>query len=133
MTCPRNEMNPAATAMADGVRGAHLDRKLPSCSTLNRAVKANLKVKVSDDEPVLEVDGRKAQTLSLLNAKGDQGFTSGDASPLGWARRTSAYVRKLRRSGVPILTTWETTPDGSRIGRYTLQAPVTVVQKEGGS
>jgi len=128
-----NEMNPAATAMANGVRVAHLDSRQPLSSTLHRLVKPKVKVKVSDDESDLALEGRKAQTPLLLIANSEQGFTSGDASPLGWARRSSAYVHKLRRLGVPILTSWETAPDGSRIGRYTLQGPVTVVQKEGGS
>ena len=132
MSTPPNEMNPAATDMANGVRVAHFHSRQTLSSTLNIDVKPILKVKVSDDEPELALECRKAQTLLLLIAKGAKGFTSGDASPLGWARRTSAYIYKLRQMGVPILTTWETTSDGARIGRYTLQAPVTVVQTGGG-
>lgn len=65
--------------------------------------------------------------LGLLLSTGPMGFTSGEASPLGWARRTSHYVFKLRRAGIPITTTWETTADGARVARYCLAAPVEVV------
>ncbi|MFN3815161.1 hypothetical protein [Brevundimonas sp.] len=83
-----------------------------------------------DGEP-LTVEGREAQTLALLLTTGPRGFTSGEASPLGWARRTSAYIFKLRRLGLPIATAREATPDGARVARYTLAGPVTLA--EGGA
>lgn len=80
-----------------------------------------------DHRPVT-VAGRQAQTLALLIQCGPAGVTSGEASPLGWARRTSAYVGKLRQAGVPIVTTWERVADAT-IGRYTLAGPVVVIGK----
>lgn len=76
--------------------------------------------------PPIMVKGRVAQTLDLLLTTGPRGFTSGEASPLGWARRTSHYVFELRALGVVILTVWETAGD-CRIGRYVLQSRITVV------
>lgn len=75
-----------------------------------------------DGGPVT-VFGRMAQTLDLLIRMGPKGFTSGEASPLGWARRTSHYVLKLRALGVPIATTWERAGD-ARVGRYSLAGSV---------
>jgi hypothetical protein len=64
--------------------------------------------------------GRIAQTLELLILVGDAGVTSGEASPLGWARRTSHYIMMLRRAGVSISTTRELAADGVWIARYRL-------------
>ena len=74
--------------------------------------------------------GREAQTLALLIQYGRRGFTSGEASRLGWARRTSHYVHKLRTAGLIISTTREMADD-ARIGRYTLQTLVKVIDVEG--
>nr|WP_314135727.1 hypothetical protein [uncultured Brevundimonas sp.] len=76
----------------------------------------------------MTVDGRDAQTLALLLTTGPCGFTSGEASRLGWARRTSAYVHKLRRLGLPILTEREKTADGAVVARYILAGAVAVVR-----
>ena len=78
-----------------------------------------------DGEPIT-VFGRLAQTMDLLIRVGANGVTSGEASPLGWARRTSHYVHRLRQLGVQIGTTRENLTD-ARVGRYALTAPVTVV------
>lgn len=78
----------------------------------------------------MTVRGREAQTLALLLKTGPKGFTSGEASPLGWARRTSHYILELRRRGLLILTVWESAGD-CRIGRYILQSPVSVVTDGG--
>lgn len=77
----------------------------------------------------LEVKGRAAQTLALLIKAGATGFTSGEASPLGWARRTSAYIKHLRDLGVSIVTQYEKAGD-ARIGRYILMEPVVVLRGE---
>ena len=74
--------------------------------------------------------GRLAQTMRLLLQCGEDGFTSGDASPLGWARRTSGYIHDLRKLGIPIETRWESLSDGVRIGRYLLAAQVEVQHAE---
>ena len=81
-----------------------------------------------DGRPIT-VFGRLAQTLDLLIRVGANGFTSGEASPLGWARRTSHYVHRLRAVGVQIGMTWERVGD-ARVGRYFLVAPVAVVGPE---
>lgn len=73
-----------------------------------------------DAGKVVILTGRTAQTLLLLMESGQSGLTSGDASVLGWARRTSAYIHRLRSFGFEITTTRETTSDGSCIGRYHL-------------
>ena len=78
------------------------------------------------DGPKQTVTGRVAQTLTLLVQTGPKGFTSGEASPLGWARRTSHYILKLRELGLEILTVWEKAGD-CRIGRYVLLTPVVVI------
>lgn len=80
-----------------------------------------------DGEP-FTVTGREAQTLDLLIRSGETGFTSCEASPLGWARRTSAYVLKLRRKGVPVSTTRERAGDAT-VGRYRLAGRVRVLSE----
>ena len=75
--------------------------------------------------------GREAQTLALLLHQGASGFTSGQASPLGWARRTSAYIFKLRAAGLVITTTPTTIGGGVTVGRYVLVTPVTVIARHG--
>jgi hypothetical protein len=80
--------------------------------------------------PQIRVTGRVAQTLNLLLAVGPRGFTPGEASPLGWARRSSDYVFRLRRLGVAIATISETMGD-CRIGRYVLQSRVALVTDGG--
>lgn len=85
-----------------------------------------------DAAATMTFEGREAQTLKLLLAVGPHGFTSGDASPLGWARRTSHYVFKLRAAGLDIATTRETVADGTRVGRYTLATPVRIISRGAG-
>lgn len=74
--------------------------------------------------------GREAQTLNELIRAGDAGLTSGDFSSYGWARRTSAYVHKLR-VWLDISTTYEVVPPDATVGRYRLQTPVVVVARHG--
>lgn len=112
-------------------RGAHQD----AIGKAHRSIKPRrsseaVTARVLPDGEAVTVCGREAQTLRLLIRVGDRGFTAGEASSLGWARRTSAYIRNLRRAGFPITTRRETTHDGSCIGRYALAAPVAVVQTD---
>ena len=93
---------------------------------------AQLTFRVPPDGAPVTVTGREAQTLALLIATAPRGFTSGEASPLGWARRTSHYVFRLRRLGVQIITTPEEAGD-ARVGRYALVGPLVVVPPEGES
>jgi hypothetical protein len=127
------EVSPAAVGAANGALVAQ-DSVSPWPTQRNAASpkSASMKLRVvyrvtPDGEPVMVV-GREAQTLALLVARGPEGFTSGEASPLGWGRRTSAYVHDLRRLGLRIETTYETTSDGARIGRYRLSSPVQIVE-----
>lgn len=99
-------------------------------NTQSAHIKPEVTFIVEGGEPVT-VRGRQAQTLSLLAERGPRGFTSGEASPLGWARRTSHYIHCLRELGVQIETRREAAGDGSRIGRYTLSTPLRLVGGEG--
>ena len=120
---PQRE-NPAAGRTADGVRDASRAAGRSDHNTTAKAIKASLTVRL--DDRTLTVEGRLAQTLSLLIQCGNRGFTAGEASPLGWARRTSHYVHELRQLGFPILTQWEEAGD-ARVGRYILGGSVAVV------
>jgi hypothetical protein len=98
----------------------------PFSSKSHRSREALTAQVLPNGEPVTVV-GRQAQTLRLLIVRGAAGFTSGEASPLGWARRTSHYVMQLRRAGFPIGMVREPATDGSRVGRYFLGSPVAVL------
>jgi hypothetical protein len=91
-----------------------------------------LAFKLAPDGHPIRVTGRLAQTLALLVKVGPAGFTSGEASPLHWARRTSHYIRELRRLGVPIATQREAAGDAV-IGRYILTGPVSVIDQGEGA
>lgn len=121
------EMNPAAAVTANGVRDASpLSKQAHHNHSHHRACKPSLTFSLPPDTVPITVAGREAQTMRLLIQTGPQGFTSGEASPLRWARRTGAYVHKLRGVGVPILTTLESVGD-ARVGRYALAGPVVVL------
>lgn len=96
----------------------------PSAARKEKAPAMRVHVRPPEGPVIAVPAGRLAQTLRHLLAVGDTGFTSGEVSPLGWARRTSAYIAKLRALGVPIETIRETLPDGACIGRYRLSGPV---------
>ena len=70
--------------------------------------------------------GREAQTLRELIRRGPAGATSGELSPLRWARRTSHYVHRLRAAGVAIRTEREEAGD-AWIGRYVLETPLSIL------
>jgi len=88
--------------------------------------KAMLKVHRAADNTEFTFGGRNAQTLDVLIQLGAYGVTSGEASVLGWARRTSAYIKNLRDAGVQISTTRELA-SGAMVGRYHLLDSLTVV------
>ena len=117
--------NPGAGGAARGADGVALGQA-PFSSKPLRSREALTAQVLPNGEPVTVV-GRQAQTLRLLIARGAAGFTSGEASPLGWARRTSHYVMQLRRAGFPIGMVREPATDGSRVGRYFLGSPVAVL------
>lgn len=121
-----DKLSPAAGERADGARDASRVVGRPHNTTTAKPDKASLTVRL--DDRTLTVQGRMAQTLALLIQTENRGFTSGEASPLGWARRTSHYVRELRQLGFPILTQWEEAGD-ARVGRYVLTTPVAVIDR----
>lgn len=121
--------SPAAGAAACGARGVALGQA--NLSSKRFGAREALTARVLPDGHPVTVKGREAQSLRLLIRVGPAGFTSGEASPLGWARRTSHYIMKLRRAGFPIGMVREGTPDGSMVGRYSLDAPVEVLAEGG--
>lgn len=126
----QTETSSAAAPTANGALGAGFIESKPrddSSDTARR--KARVGFIFPPGGEVRAVQGRLAQTLSLLIQRGSRGFTSGEASPLGWARRTSAYIHKLRRLGLPIVTTREATGDGALVARYSLLVPVEVARE----
>lgn len=126
-----NQVSPAAAATANGARVAEKSASQHRLSIESHDGSARQKLRLSfrrlPDGAPQTVTGREAQTLALLVARGSEGFTSGEASPLGWGRRTSAYVHDLRRQGVSIVTALECAPDGARVGRYRLACDVELI------
>ena len=128
---PPEMVNPAASAKANGVRGAFLGGKPPSDITTDPKRQPQFwGRKLPDGEP-FRITKREVQTLRLLLERGSIGFTSGEASPLGWARRTSAYIYQLRRKGLAIATTREAVADGASVARYILTDRAEVIAEPG--
>ena len=125
-----NEVSPARVAARNGALNGQLCRQAwPQPTKPARPRKPLIRVRVGGR--TLTFSGRQAQTLSLLIERGERGFNSGEASPLQWARRTSAYIFKLRRAGFAISTTREPTGDAS-VARYRLVEPVEVLPSDDG-
>ena len=120
-----NDNGPGGGDAPHGARNVALEG--PTFHSTHRPTREAIRARVLPDGKPVKVCGREAQTLRLLLTTGAAGFTSGEASPLGWARRTSHYVMKLRRAGFPILSSLESTPDGARVARYALAARVELV------
>lgn len=72
-----------------------------------------------------EAVGREAETISALVNAGASGITSLETFRAGWAVRLAAYIRELRKMGVPIRTTREP-HDGGNHGRYILENHVEI-------
>ena len=122
----RKNGNPGA-----GGAGASKVRSLKQQNTKKvTQPKPMLMVHRASDNAAMTFHGREAQTLDLLIQCGANGLTSGEASPLGWARRTSAYVKNLRDGGVNIATTREPA-SGAMVGRYRLLDSFTVIASQG--
>lgn len=119
------EKRSAAGGAANGPWGEKLPELSPHQPT-QKKISGKPWVKVMWRGQVVPLFGRQAQTIMLLIECGPKGVTSGEASPLGWAKRTAAYVHKLRNIGFDIRTTYERVSD-ALIGRYTLMEPVAVV------
>lgn len=97
----------------------------PNASKLARS-SHRLNIRLLPRGRTIVVFGRQADTLALLIERGEQGFTSGEASRLGWARRTSDYVHRLRARGVTITTTPERSGDAI-VGRYRLDCSLEIL------
>lgn len=122
---PQNAGSPARVDARNGAVDGQLSRQARQQSTKPaRPLKPLIRVRAGGR--TLTFIGRQAQTLALLVERGERGLNSGEASPLGWARRTSAYVHKLRRAGFGISTTRERAGDAS-VARYRLVEPVEVL------
>jgi hypothetical protein len=131
MTRPEIEKAPQAVGAAREAGRLHSVAGKPGQgNTQSNRIKPKVTF-IADGRDPVTVRGRQAQTLTLLVERGPRGFTSGEASPMGWARRTSHYVHCLRMLGVQIETRREAAGDGSRIGRYTLTTPLRLVAGEG--
>ena len=126
-----DRMNPAAGCTTNGARIAQLGGSQSDNTTQAAIGKPTLVVRTAPDTEPVALIGRVAQTLALLMRKGAAGVTSGEASPLGWARRTSQYVFRLRGYGFEIETHREKAFDGVVIARYVLTSPVEVLQEWG--
>ena len=113
---------------ATGQDRAHKSRARPP--RMRKRALAQLRLKRFDTGQELSLTGRVAQTLEALHRLGSAGATSGELSPLGWARRTSAYVHTLRRHhGLDISGTLEAAGDAV-VMRYRLETPVTILSGE---
>lgn len=122
-----NKKSPAVASTTDRARGLSSASRQPHYTTpkLKRH-----KLTVRFQEALIVVEGRAAQTLLLLKQKGSRGFTSGEASTLGWAKRTSHYIHQLRKLGFQIVTVREKEGDVT-IGRYVLMQRVVIVARCG--
>lgn len=127
----RDKANPVAAGTVDGVQDASRRAKQSDHTTGRAPGKTTLTVRRPPNGEPLTVNGRNAETLALLIRCGTAGLTSGEASPLGWARRTSAYVFNLRRLGLDIITVREAAPDGAVVARYRLDTALEVVSAGG--
>jgi hypothetical protein len=123
--CGDGGTHPRAAHLEDG---AQADART---ETKAKPRRPQLTVRLCDSGATLTLKGRVAQTLEALMDRGDGGATSGDLSPLGWARRTSAYVHRLRHVfGLAIATRRERHGDAS-VGRYRLETALDRIEPEG--
>jgi hypothetical protein len=124
---PQKQERPGATATAHGAAGR---TRACSASTRPKASRTRTLPQITVAEP--ETDrrwrfaGREAQTLRELIRRGPAGTTSGELSPMGWARRSSSYVFKLRAAGLDIATVREPAGD-AWVGRYVLHTRLVVL------
>jgi hypothetical protein len=125
-----NETSPARVAARNGALDGQLwIQARPEPTKPAHPRKTMIRVRVRGR--TMTLTGREAQTLGLLIERGERGLTSGEASPLGWARRTSAYIHRLRRLGFRVTTTREPAGDAS-VARYRLAEPVEVLPPDDG-
>lgn len=90
-----------------------------------------LKARVGPGGPVVTLLGRDAWALQQLHAANENGCTPIDHPAPRW----SAYVHKLRKTGIVIETVHEAHGGqfaGSH-GRYVLRTEITILEVEGGS
>ncbi len=114
----------ATSPNASYLRRAHLNGARPQ--TKAKQSKAQARIRRLDSGVIQFLKGRPAQTLLELHRRGITGATSGELSPLGWARRSSAYVFDLRAMGFEIETQYEEIGD-ALVGRYILRTAIEVL------
>jgi hypothetical protein len=114
----------ATSPSASHLRRAHLNGARPQSKP--KPIKAQARIRRLDSGVVQFLKGRPAQTLLELHRRGVAGATSGELSPLGWARRSSAYVFDLRAMGFEIETQYEEMGD-ALVGRYILRTALEVL------
>ncbi len=81
------------------------------------------------EHPHCFCDGQ-AQTLYASMLATAAGLTNGEVSWIGWARRISAFVFKLRKR-LEISTTRAVVQPDARVGRYKLATPILVFARSG--
>lgn len=123
MTAARDKKAPPTVGAAGGAGRLHSRSGKPSERSTKRVNRKPRLTFGATDGSRITVRGRQAQTLALLVERGLRGFTSGEASPFGWARRTSHYISCLRKLGLQIETRREPAGDGAKVGRYILACP----------
>jgi len=134
MTKKKN--GPGAAATANGAArmnsstdfGSPCDDSKPSGG--EKTTPASVEVRFWKDGRHRIVRGREAQTLYQLMIRGAVGANSGELSRFRWARRTSAYVLRLRRMGFSIATVRERVGDAT-VGRYVLYQDFDTLAAEG--
>jgi len=125
-----NKKSPARVAARNGALDGQLWKEARP-ETTKPASPRKLLLRVRVRGRTMTLTGREAQTLGLLILRSERGLTSGEASPLGWARRTAAYIHRLRRLGFRVTTTREPAGDAS-VARYRLAEPVEVLPPDDG-
>lgn len=132
----RKKKGPDAAATASGAARANSNTDFGSpCrnskpSDGEKTTTATVEVRFWRDGRHRIVGGREAQTLFQLMLRGSTGANSGELSHFKWARRTAAYVHRLRRMGFSIQTIRERVGDAT-VGRYVLYQDFDTLAAEG--
>jgi hypothetical protein len=96
---------------------------------VTRPVSLTLRLRISDNDPVVTLRGREAWALMALKAAGERGCTPIDHPGPRW----SGYVHDLRKLGIVIETIRERHggPFAGEHARYVLRSLVVILEKEG--
>jgi hypothetical protein len=96
---------------------------------VTRPVSLTLRLRISDNDPVVTLRGREAWALMELKAAGERGCTPIDHPGPRW----SGYVHDLRKLGIVIETIRERHggPFAGEHARYVLRSHVVILNQEG--